>query len=116
MADLLLSALGMPFKAAAAAELRGATSRALTETGFAIAAAYRAEQKFPQQLADLAPTFLPTIPQDGFGRDFVYVASADGFRLYSLGQNGIDETAATVLGDKTGDDLGLGFPIEPLRP
>lgn len=112
MGDVLLAGLGPPTMAAAAAELRGLTSRALAEVAFALAAAHRAEGKFPRQLADLVPNHLPKIPQDGFGRDLIYAPTENGFRLYSLGQNGIDETAATLLGDKTGDDLGLGYPLE----
>ncbi|MFO0901069.1 MAG: hypothetical protein U0836_26885 [Pirellulales bacterium] len=112
MADVFLATLVPPTSAAAAAELRGLTNRSLTDVAFALAAAHRADGKFPRQLADLVPTHLPRLPQDGFGQSLVYAPSENGFRLYSLGQNGIDETAATVLGDKTGDDLGLGYPLE----
>lgn len=112
MAGMLIALFSPTSKALAAAEMRATTSRALSEVAFALAAAHRADGKFPQQLAELVPAHLPKIPQDGFGRDLVYSPTENGFRLYSLGQNGIDETAATVLGDKTGDDLGLGYPLE----
>jgi len=55
---------------------------------------YKAEEgKYPDTLAELVPDILPKLPQDPFtGKDFVYKKEAEGFLVYSLGENAIDES------------------------
>jgi len=54
---------------------------------------FKAEKgKYPDRLAELVPHILPKLPQDPFtGKDFVYKKEAEGFLVYSLGENEIDE-------------------------
>ena len=53
----------------------------------------------PTTLAELSPTYLPTIPIDSFvERPLVYLRTSDGYRLHSAGPNMKDE-------DGSGDDL-----------
>ena len=64
----------------------------MTRVAFALAA-YRAENgSYPATLADLAPKYLTEIPLDIFSDgDFQYEATDDGYRLWSVGPNGVDD-------------------------
>jgi hypothetical protein len=61
---------------------------------------FKAERgAYPTTLAELSPTYLPTIPIDSFvERPLVYLRTSDGYRLHSAGPNMKDE-------DGSGDDL-----------
>jgi len=54
---------------------------------------FKAEKgKYPDFLTELVPDILPQLPQDPLtGKDFVYKKEAEGFLVYSLGENGTDE-------------------------
>jgi hypothetical protein len=56
-------------------------------------AAYRAERgQYPAKLDDLVPTLLPKLPVDAFNaKPFVYRRDGEGYLLYSLGANGVDD-------------------------
>ena len=57
-------------------------------------AAYRADHgTYPAKLADLKPKYVKTIPTDMFNgdADLHYVRKGGGYRLYSVGPNGIDD-------------------------
>lgn len=75
-------------------------------------AAYRADHgKYPPRLADLAPKYLPKIPDDLFsGKPLVYKPTADGYLLYSVGENGTDDGGASFGDDPRGDDLTVRMP------
>ena len=52
--------------------------------------------RYPQTLADLAPAYLKAVPTDIFtGKDFVYKPLENGYTLYSVGENGIDNGGET---------------------
>jgi hypothetical protein len=64
----------------------------ITELAFALAA-YRADcGTYPAKLADLKPKYVKKIPTDMFNgeADLHYTRKGDGYRLYSVGPNGID--------------------------
>ncbi|HEY9839145.1 MAG TPA: hypothetical protein V6D23_01720, partial [Candidatus Obscuribacterales bacterium] len=47
---------------------------------------------YPAQLQALVPTWLPALPEDPYtGRPFVYRRDANGFQLYSVGENQRDD-------------------------
>ncbi|MCH8922975.1 MAG: hypothetical protein IIA67_07485 [Planctomycetes bacterium] len=64
----------------------------LTRLAFALAA-YKAEHDtYPAKLADLGPKYLAKVPKDVFSAaEFRYRAGKRGYRLWSIGPNGVDD-------------------------
>jgi len=61
---------------------------------------------FPKSLDELVPKFLPNLPKDDFsGNDFIYRPRTNGFQLYSVGYDGIDN-GGTGLSDRTVEAKG----------
>ena len=86
----------------------------MTRLAFALAA-YRAKNgSYPAKLADLAPKFLAKVPTDVFAAaDFHYRAGKGGYRLWSVGPNGVDENGEGPNVDDyegDGDDLLIATP------
>ena len=93
------------------AEERGAMRFAVTKLGFALAA-FRADHgAYPERLAELAPKYVAKIPQDEFiAGDLHYRRKGDGYLLYSVGRNGIDDGGKDYDDAKNGeswDDLAI---------
>jgi hypothetical protein len=67
--------------------------------------AYKADHAaYPQTLAELSPGYLREAPTDLFSeKPLIYSRQADGYLLYSVGQNMVDDGA-------TGDDLVVRIP------
>jgi hypothetical protein len=92
-----------------------------TQTNLQIAfalAAYRADHgRYPLRLDDLAPKYLPKIPPDIFsGKPLIYRPTENGYLLYSVGVNGIDEDGRWTDDDPKGDDVRVRMPVtEPPR-
>jgi hypothetical protein len=68
-------------------------------------AAHRAEKgRYPTTLAELAPTYVKTIPRDFFsGKALIYRRRGTGYVLYSVGENARDDGG--VWDKPKGDDL-----------
>lgn len=83
-------------------------------------AAYRADVgRYPATLAELAPKYLPQIPRDRFSENpLVYKKSADGYLLYSVGMNGLDEEGRSRADDNSSDadDLAIHMPPKLKTP
>src|SRR5262249_33426085 len=60
--------------------------------GFALAA-YKADHgSYPKLLDSLAPKYLAKVPDDHFsGKALIYRLTDDGYLLYSVGVNGVDD-------------------------
>ena len=74
----------------------------------AAAVLHRSEHgEYPTELEDLTPTFLPSIPVDRFADGpLKYERTDDGFRLYSVGKNMIDDNGVSDDDeDAEGDDI-----------
>jgi len=86
--SLLLPAVGKTV----IAEDRATVQFDLTRLAFALAA-YRADHgAYPARLAELAPHYVATIPNDLFNAsDLHYRPEGSGFLLYSVGPNGKDD-------------------------
>lgn len=84
---------------------RVAAQRVLTRVGLALAI-YRVEQGgYPETLGALVPDVLDAVPVDSFdGQALVYRKTEDGFLLYSLGPNGVDDG-----GSRTDEGGGARF-------
>lgn len=86
------------------------------QLAFALAA-YRADNgRYPAKLDDLAPKHLARIPGDSFsGKALVYKQTEDGYLLYSVGINGVDEEGRWTEDVPRGDDLRVRMPVpEPI--
>ncbi len=84
---------------------------------FALAAYRRDNGRYPAKLADLAPRYLPAVPDDIFsGKPLIYRPSEKGYLLYSVGANGKDDGGRWQDDDPPGDDLRVRMPLPPLKP
>jgi len=89
-------------------ETRARTRDALGQLGFALTA-YRADHSaYPESLDALAPRYIARVPRDLFNEQPLhYKRQADGFLLYSVGANGVDEGGRTFDSQPPGDDIVL---------
>ena len=54
--------------------------------------------KYPERLEELAPDILSVIPVDPFtGKSLIYKPGGEGFLLYSVGVNGVDDHGDETL-------------------
>jgi len=95
-------------------EDRTAMRLEVTKLGFALAA-YRADHgSYPAKLAELTPKYIAAVPSDIFnGEPLHYRQDGDGYLLYSVGVNGIDDDGKGADDCKNGekwDDLALRVP------
>jgi hypothetical protein len=82
------------------------------ELAFALHAFKKDTGKYPPKLADLAPKYLPSIPDDVFSdQPLVYKPTNDGYLLYSVGANGKDEGGQSFYDSPPGDDLAVRMPV-----
>src|SRR5882724_6299952 len=76
-------------------QVRWETARAetrLTQLALALALYKSEHNTYPPTLADLAPTYLKSVPLDNFtDRPFIYARTEKGYTLYSVGPNLTDE-------------------------
>jgi hypothetical protein len=93
----------LPSLERAEARLTGARMQThLAEVALALAAFKADHNAYPATLAELSPTYLPAVPLDAFVENpLIYVRTANGYTLYSLGPNMKDDGGKTG----TGDDL-----------
>jgi hypothetical protein len=87
------------------------------ELAFALAAWHAEHGTYPEKLADLAPKFIPSVPDDLFTEQPLhYERTADGYRFYSVGENEKDDLGLTY-GDGMGkDDLIVQMPMPLPKP
>lgn len=80
---------------------------------------------YPDALTDLVPTHFDTVPIDVFGTPLAYRRTSDGYLLYSLGADGIDDNGShhgwlmegyEVPRTEAEDDLLRAALGEPPRP
>jgi hypothetical protein len=79
-------------------------------------AAYRGEHgRYPEQLDALAPKYLAAVPTDLFsGKGLLYRRLKDGYLLYSVGVNGLDEQGHGANDTPRGDDMSIRMPLPAL--
>jgi hypothetical protein len=101
LANLLIPSI----ERAANVHFRSQADRRLAATALAIML-YRADHEgaFPKSLEELVPKYLPAVPADPLAKPGVpigYVADADRPRIYSVGENGVDNGGAPIDSSKT---------------
>jgi hypothetical protein len=83
---------------------------------FAMAAHRADHNRYPARLADLAPKYLPGVPDDLFnGKPLIYKPSEQGYLFYSVGANGKDDGGRWLTDDPPGDDPGVRMPLPELK-
>jgi type II secretory pathway pseudopilin PulG len=87
------------------------------QLAFALAA-YRADNgKYPAKLDELAPKYLKSVPNDLFsGQPMIYRPTDNGYLLYSIGLNGIDDDGRWLDDDPRGDDPRVRMPVPEPKP
>jgi type II secretory pathway pseudopilin PulG len=79
---------------------------------FALVAYQRDNGRYPATLEELAPKYLDHIPDDLFsGKPLIYRPNDNGYLLYSVGVNGINEDGNGYDDDPRGDDLSVRIPV-----
>jgi hypothetical protein len=79
---------------------------------FALAAFHSDHGRYPAKLDELAPKYLEKIPDDLFtGKPLIYRLEDDGYLLYSVGPNGLDDDGRGYDDQPRGDDIGIRIPI-----
>jgi hypothetical protein len=78
-------------------------------------AAHRADTgRYPAQLNELTPKYLSKVPGDVFsGQSLIYRPTADGYLLYSVGQNEKDDDGRWFDDQPRGDDPRVRMPAQP---
>jgi hypothetical protein len=106
-ADVFVSISAMQYVTYFAIEDRNRIDRALTRTAIALAI-HRAEHGgYPESLDDLVPDVLATSPVDPvYGGPLGYRRTDDGFLVYSIGFNGVDDG-----GSSDGEAVGFGRQV-----
>jgi len=86
------------------------------EIAFALAAYRKDNDRYPTKLADLAPKYLATVPNDVFsGKPLIYKPNEKGYLFYSVGPNGKDDGGRWYNDDPPGDDPGVKMPLPELK-
>jgi hypothetical protein len=79
---------------------------------FALAAYHADHSRYPEKLAELSPKYIDKIPDDLFsGQPLIYRLESDGYLLYSVGVNGVDDGGQGYDDDPKGDDLVIRMPV-----
>ncbi len=81
-----------------------------TATGYAAERYRRAHGAWPNAASDLVPAFMATVPEDPWsGKPVLMSSDADGFRIWSIGRDGVDDRGdlticiPAVLGENPGE-------------
>ena len=82
------------------------------EVAFALSAWRGDHDSYPESLADLVPKYLEAVPLDLYtDRPLRYERMADGYCVYSVGNNGIDDEGRGYKDKPEGDDLAVRMPL-----
>ena len=83
-----------------------------TATGYAAERYRRAHGAWPNAASDLVPAFMATVPEDPWsGKPVLMSSDADGFRIWSIGRDGVDDRGdlticiPAVLGEHPGESV-----------
>ena len=112
MSDVLISLLLPAVQQVGVAEGRAIQKMRNLELAFALEACRAERGSYPDSLELLAPKHIAEIPNDLFsGQPLKYAKTAEGYRLYSVGDNEKDEDGRSFDDNPRGDDLVVRMPI-----
>jgi hypothetical protein len=84
--------------------------------GFALAQFHADIGRYPAKLDELTPKYLNRIPNDLLSdKPLIYKTEGDGYLLYSVGANGVDDEGRTVDDQPQGDDIAVRMPPPPRK-
>ncbi len=112
MSDALIALLLPAVQQVGLAE--GRTIQRMRNLELALAlAAYRVDRgEYPDSLEPLAPKYIAEVPNDLFtGQPLKYAKTAEGYLLYSVGDNEKDEEGRSFDDNPRGDDLVVRMPV-----
>jgi hypothetical protein len=114
VSDLLAALLCPAISAVFQSESRIRTDEELLLLGVALSK-YKADKgEYPEKLEELVSGYVKTIPVDAFaGTPLVYKKRANGYLLYSLGANQVDDGGKGY--DEDADDLFVEIPTRVKR-
>jgi hypothetical protein len=85
------------------------------ELALALAAWRDEHQAYPEKLEELAPKYIKAVPNDLFtDQPLHYTRTDDGYRLYSVAENQIDDLGLTYADGIEKDDLTVQMPMPRL--
>jgi hypothetical protein len=114
--DILISLLLPASRKVQEAHDRTEQTQRNLSVAFALSAFHRDHGRYPAKLAELAPQYLATVPDDLFsGKGLVYRPSDKGYLFYSVGVNGKDEGGQQYDDDPRGDDISVRMPLPELK-
>jgi hypothetical protein len=112
--EILVALLSPSHDMAIVAQTRSLARLDLSRLAFALAACRAESGSYPDTLDTVVPEHLAEMPLDPFvDRPFHYERSAEGFRLYSVGDNMIDDGGRTFDSEPRGDDILIETPRPP---
>ncbi len=90
--------------------------RGQLEISLGLAMFRREKGEYPEDLSALVPAYLKTVPDDIYsGGPHPYQKTSDGYRLYSVGPNRIDDGGAmSPYAEPPGDDIVVCVPTRPM--
>ena len=84
---------------------------------FALALYRHDHGRYPEKLEALAPKYLAKVPDDLFsGEALIYFGAEEGYSLYSVGVNGVDDMGRSFESEPRGDDVRVLMPLPTLDP
>lgn len=114
MSDVLISLLLPAVTNVLSTEGRVIMRMQCLDLAFTLAAWRNEHDSYPESLEELAPKYIAKVPNDLFnGQPLKYERIADGYRFYSVGQNGKDEEGRSFDDQPQGDDLVVRMPVPP---
>jgi len=109
---IVIGILFPAFEKVLEAEDRSEQTEHNLHVAFVLAAYHYDHGRYPATLEDLAPKYLEKIPNDLFsGQPLTYKPDANGYLLYSVGPNGIDDDGRGYDDEPRGDDLSVRMPV-----
>ncbi|MBP3958832.1 hypothetical protein J8F10_26600 [Gemmata sp. G18] len=116
LGDVLMGLLSPAVQKVQSAHDRSEQVTANLQIAFALAAYNKDHGRYPAKLADLAPKYIASIPDDVFvGKPLTYKPSEKGYLFYSVGVNGKDDGGNSYDDDPRGDDLRVKMPQPALK-
>lgn len=105
LANVLLVQLTASVDSVINSELRMLVEQDLLEIAWALYAYKKDNGQYPKSLSELVPAYLEQIPDDRFtGSPLKYIRVGEGYKMYSVGRNRIDDGGMSIYADENYGD------------